>query len=388
MAWREEIMLGTAYVESLYLGAYPGTLMNTTNLYVTALGATTINAGVDADGTKGQIILWPDTTAKGQILIQAADNTGDDIITLTNGNTSGNITVTLPTQTGTILVDGQATINVGADSGGVLGTINLWPDTADKGKLVITCADNAGDDVVTVTGPASTAGDITITLPDVTSTLAYNGQPTMNIGADSGGVLGTLVLWPDTADKGSMQIICADNAGDDVYTLTTPASTAAAVTATLPDVTGYLVAGTAQITLAEADILDGATVTTAELNRLDGGWASITTVSETGASGSVAVQLQFKDAAGVNMAVPVSGQFFLADEATGLTHATVDTSVATLTNGSVAESGAGHNVISFVTAADGTLGFTITAAGADSYWAVFAGPGGLSHITDELIVDA
>jgi hypothetical protein len=121
---------------------------------------------------------------------------------------------------------------------------------------------------------------------------------------------------------------------------------------------------------------------------LDGGWASIVTSSETGASGSVAVQLQFKDAAGANMTVPVSGVMFFADEATGLTHATVETSVATLTNGSVVELAAGHNVISFVTAADGTLGFTITASGAESFWGVVAGPNGLHHITDELIVDA
>ena len=317
MAWRAELMIGIAYIDSLYLGTYPGTLMNTSNLYVTALGATTINAGVDADGTKGTIILWPDTTAKGQINIEAADNTGDDIITLTNGNTSAAITVVLPIISGNLQVDGAANLNVGVDDG-TLGTLTLWPDTADLGKMVITPADNASDKIITLTTPADSVGDCTFVLPNVS---------------------------------------------------------------------GFLVAGTAQLTLAEVDILDGATLTTNEINLLDGSWASITTVSETGGSGTVEVQLQFKDAAGVNMAVPVSGQFFLADEATGLTHATVDTSVATATNGSVAESGAGHNVISFVTAADGTLGFTITAA-ADSFWAVFNLPSGLHVITDELITDA
>ena len=364
MAWRAELVLGTAFIENLYLGTYPGTLMNTTNLYITTFGAATINAGID-DGTLGQIVLWPDTVNKGSLVIKAADNTGDDIITLTTGNTGG---------------------------------------------------------------------DITIVLPLVAGTLAIDGQATMNIGADSGGVLGTLILWPDTENNGSLQIICADNSGDDVYTLTTPASTGAAVTMVLPDVTGYILASTAQITLAEADVLDGVTVGThanskvltldasghmtgvagdwgltsitsldlavgalelagvsvtpiaAELNRLTGGWASITTVSETGAGGSVAVQLQFKDAAGVNMAVPVCGVFYLADDSAGLAHGAVDTSVATLTNGSVGETGGTHNIVSFVTAADGTLGFTITMA-ADSIWAVFPGPGGILHITDELIAD-
>jgi hypothetical protein len=357
-------MIGIAYIDSLYLGTYPGTLMNTTNLYVTALGATTINAGVDSGGVLGTIVLWPDTENKGSLKLQAGDNTGDDVITLTTGNTGGNITVVLPIISGNLMVDGAAALSVGADDG-TLGTLTLWPNTVNLGSFVITPADNASDYVIT---------------------------------------------------------------------LTTPADSAAACTFVLPNVSGYLVAGTAQLTLAEVDVLDGVTLGTgqaskvvtldasghmtgiagdwgltsvtsidiaagaleiagvsvtpiaAELNRLTGGWASITTVSETGAGGSVGVQLQFKDAAGANMTVPVCGIFYLADDSAGLAHGDVDTSVATLTNGSVGETGGTHNVVSFVTAADGTLGFTITMA-ADSIWAVFPGPGGLLHITDELIAD-
>jgi hypothetical protein len=246
----------------------------------------------------------------------------------------------------------------------------------------------------------------------------------VTVGADDG-TLGVLTLWPDTVDKGSLVLECQDNSGDDIYTLRTPLSTAAAVDLTLPDVTGYVVAGTAQITLAEANVLDGAIVgtqvaskaviansdvnigvvkatelhigatsgeiqvtsTPAELNQLDGGWDSIETVSEEGAGGLVVVQLQFKDAAGVNMAVPVSGVLWFADEAEGLTHsAAIDGSVVVETNGSIVELTAAHNIVHFITAADGKLGFTITAT-ADSFWGVFKHPTGLSIITDELISD-
>jgi hypothetical protein len=73
---------------------------------VTAAGTNGIRhlaLGQDTAGTRGQLTFWPDTTAKGKITMYASDNSGDDIITLTNGgNTGGDITVYLPNTGGYI----------------------------------------------------------------------------------------------------------------------------------------------------------------------------------------------------------------------------------------------------------------------------------------------
>ena len=140
-------------------------------------------------------------------------------------------------------------------------------------------------------------------------------------------------------------------------------------------------------TAAELNALDGITANVNELNLLDNAWASITLSSETGGAGTCAVQVVFKDAAGVAMAAPVTGDFYLSEVATGLTMDPADTGIAVLTNGGLFELDAAHKGWKFVTDATGKLGFTITAA-ADSYWAIFAGPGGLLVPVGPLIVDA
>lgn len=128
------------------------------------------------------------------------------------------------------------------------------------------------------------------------------------------------------------------------------------------------------------------TATPAELNQLDGGWSSITLTSETGGAGTCAVQIVFKDAAGVTMAVPVTGDFYLSEVATGLTMDPADTGIAVLTNGGLFELDAAHKGWKFVSSAAGLLGFTITAA-ADSYWAIFRKTGGQLVSVGPLICD-
>lgn len=137
----------------------------------------------------------------------------------------------------------------------------------------------------------------------------------------------------------------------------------------------------------EINILDGVTTTAAELNQIDGGWASFTTAT-TPASGSCAVQLVFKDAAGVTMAVPVTGTLYLSKVATGLTNDVAGTSLAVLTNGALVNTGgAGTSV--FTTTAAGLLGVTITNGGADSFWIVFQNPAsGKLVISDECVENA
>ena len=126
------------------------------------------------------------------------------------------------------------------------------------------------------------------------------------------------------------------------------------------------------------------TSTAAEINAVDGAALSMTTAT-TPASGSCAVQLVFKDAAGTTMAIPTSGLLYLSEVATGLTHDLADTTLAVLTNGALTNiGGAGPSL--FTTTAAGLLGLTIT-AGADSYWIVVVLPSGKLLISDECVVN-
>jgi hypothetical protein len=97
------------------------------------------------------------------------------------------------------------------------------------------------------------------------------------------------------------------------------------------------------------------------------------------------VQLVFKDAAGVTMAVPVSGLLYLSEVATGLEQDLADTTLAVLTNGALTNLGSAGPSL-FTTTAVGLLGLTIT-AGADDYWVVVVLPSGKLLISDKCVVN-
>ena len=125
------------------------------------------------------------------------------------------------------------------------------------------------------------------------------------------------------------------------------------------------------------------TATPAEINAMDGAPLSMTTTT-TPAATTCAVQLVFKDAAGVTMAVPVSGLLYLSEAADGLEHHLADTSLAVLTNGALTNLGSAGPSL-FTTDATGKLGLTIS-AGTDSYWVVVVLPSGKLLISDECVV--
>lgn len=104
----------------------------------------------------------------------------------------------------------------------------------------------------------------------------------VNVGADASA--GTLTVYPTTTASGSLVLSATDSTFDGAVTITN-ADHGQATTVTIPDsglATSYLVQSTAALTVAEADILDGATVTTAELNTLDAS-ANVETVAAAGA---------------------------------------------------------------------------------------------------------
>jgi hypothetical protein len=105
-----------------------------------------------------------------------------------------------------------------------------------------------------------------------------------NLDAGLSGTAGSVDIFPSTASRGKMILSATDNTGDTNFTITN-AEHGQATVFTVPDsglATSYAVQSTAALTVAEADILDGATVTTAELNLLDAS-AQIETITEAGA---------------------------------------------------------------------------------------------------------
>ena len=136
----------------------------------------------------------------------------------------------------------------------------------------------------------------------------------------------------------------------------------------------------------ELNKLDGLTATQAELNLNDNVWASITTAT-TPAAGSCAIALVFKDAAGVTMATPVAGTFYISDLATGLEVDVLDTGAAASVGAlTIVDTGitAYYN---FITTAAGLLTVTIT-SGADSHWLCFVHPTGKLVISGECVINA
>jgi hypothetical protein len=172
MGFLTSVTAGTAAAsKALVLGASKeiGTITTLTATTAHVTGVT--NHGVDADGTQGIARFWPATTGRGQLDIKAGLNTGDDIVTLTTGgNTSGNITVSLPIVTGTLLTNGAAAIQAGADASA--GTVELWPATTNSGTMKLQVADNTFDAAIILTN-ADHGQSTTYTLVDAGAANAY-----------------------------------------------------------------------------------------------------------------------------------------------------------------------------------------------------------------------
>lgn len=203
---------------------------------ITTLGATTINCGTDTTHEKGKLYIWPDTVNKGSIYIHASDNSGDDVITITNGNTSGNITITLPTVTGTLLTD----TNVTAGSSGSAGTINIYPATESKSYAKITSSDHDGNDDFPTLNFMAMSDAFTINLPDpgATAYVAYLAAE-----ADQTLIASTPTEIDKYCDESAHAVVSATGATLAVTQAThankiVVLNRAAGITCTLPEATG------------------------------------------------------------------------------------------------------------------------------------------------------
>lgn len=155
---------------------------------IAALVTTNIDAG--ASGTAGTLDIFPTTASKGKTQFTATDNTGNTTTTITNAAQAGAVTYTIPdagASASFVMTEGAQTVNgtktIGAilgttnttatinctnlDAGasGTAGSIDVFPSTASKGKLAITCTDQTGNTTVTL-NVAACAAARAVSLPD------------------------------------------------------------------------------------------------------------------------------------------------------------------------------------------------------------------------------
>ena len=241
------------------------------------------------------------TIANTKILIGSAAGVGAAFAlsgdaTMTNGGV-----VTVTKSTGDFVVAGG---DLDAGSSGVAGSVDVFPTTASKGKVSITCTDQTGDTTVSVVvGAMGQATTVNISDPGVAAsyllqstaaiTLAeadvldgaiagtvvaskavvvdaskdigdFRNLDAVNIDAGVSGTAGSIDIFPGTASKGKLSLACTDQTGDTTVTLNANAM-GQGTTVNVADpgaAASYLAQSTAALTLAEVDVLDGATAGT------------------------------------------------------------------------------------------------------------------------------
>ena len=147
--------------------------------------------------------------------------------------TSATIT-TLTSTTGNVTTVNATNVDAGAS--GTVGTVDIFPTTAAKGKIQITAADSAGDTTTTITN-ASQSGARTYTIPDAGESASFvmtEGTQTINDAKTFGGA----VTFSSTVTRAGRKVsipVCGNakvgatagwviTAGTDKYSATLPAS--------------------------------------------------------------------------------------------------------------------------------------------------------------------
>ena len=120
---------------------------------------------------------------------------------------------------------------------------------------------------------AVTAGTVTASKAVVVDSnkdiASFRDVTVRNLDAGASGTAGTVDVFPATAARGKLSIAATNQTGDTTVTLQIGAM-GQATAVNLPDpgaVASYLMQSTAQVTLAEADVLDGATAGTVVLSK-------------------------------------------------------------------------------------------------------------------------
>lgn len=218
----------------------------------------------DADGIDAIEIL-PNTTGYGSLVIRAGDDTGDNVTTLTTTVTTGDVTITLPVTTCT-LIGGAA-----ANTFSAAQTIQINDSTLNnitdvlvlEHRTTSTATTNVGVGVSFKLEDASGNNDEAASMDiqyttategtedaDIIFSAMMDGTVTQVLTIDASAnalVLGTdtskltnMLIYPGTTGSGSFKVAAQDDSGNNLTTLQNNATTGAATVITCPNATGTL----------------------------------------------------------------------------------------------------------------------------------------------------
>lgn len=129
-------------------------------------------------------------------------------------------------------------------------------------------------------------------------------------------------------------------------------------------------------TAAELNILHGVTATTAELNLIDNQVATATFVIGAETANTITVNIQLKDAAGVDMAIRSAVGFYLSSDANGDTTAVAATSLVAGTDG-VMQEFISNSAGRLISESDGDIDVVVgDASGVATYYLILVMPNG------------
>jgi hypothetical protein len=231
--------------------------------------------------------------------IDATDLTKLDGIT--NGTIAASKAVVVDSNKDASTFRNLGVVNLDAGSSGAAGTVDVFPVTASRGKLAISCTDQTGDTTVSLVAGAmgqatqvnlsdpgvaasyfvQTTAALTLAEADVLKSVtpgtvavskavvvdgskdisAFRNLGAVNIDAGSSGAAGSVDVFPGTASRGKLAITCTDQTGNTTVSLVV-AAMGQATQVNVPDpgaAASYLVQSTTALTLAEADVLKSVT---------------------------------------------------------------------------------------------------------------------------------
>ena len=256
---------------------------------LTVTGTTTFNGGTITLGDAATDTISFGGTVTGNIVFEGSSDDAHEL-TLSPGNPTGDVTVTLPVATDTLV--GKATTDTFTNKSIDLGTNTLTGSVAEFNSAL------QSESFTTLTG-SETLTNKTLASPVITTQLSI-GSAVINeaeLETIDGITAGTVavskaVVVDSNKDIGTFRNLTIDGTfSDGNYTFDTSGNVSGlgtvgsgAITSSgVVTATGFTI-GSAAITEAELEILDGATVSTTELNYLD-----ITTLGTSQASKAVTV---------------------------------------------------------------------------------------------------
>lgn len=261
------------------------------------LDAVNIDAG--ASGTAGSVDVFPATASRGKLALTVTDQTGNTTVGLVIGAMSAARTITLPdpgaaasivhtgtaaqTIAGDLTVSGtltngaytQTATNIDAGADAVAGTVDIFPATTARGKLILSATDNTGATNVTLTNAAHGQATV-VTIPDVGLATSYVVQSTAALTVTEvdfldGATAGTQVASKAVIADANVNIgvvkataLHIGATGSEVQVNATPAelNNAADVSARVQELTatGAVTAGVQSLELNHATVVIAATI--------------------------------------------------------------------------------------------------------------------------------